>query len=132
MSPGRPEAGAPGGYRLPRVSRIRLRQDIRNLLRRGKRTRTRHLDVFVAASPVSRPRYGTVVPKHRNSIVLRNRLRRRLRELGRTRVLPELWAAGRDLDVLVRARREAYEASYEELRAELDTLTERLCSSGSC
>jgi ribonuclease P protein component len=131
MGPGRPEAGAPGGRRLPRSARVRLRRDIQNLLRRGKRTRTRHLDVFVIASPVSRPRFGTVVPKHRHRIVERNRLRRRLREVGRTRVLPRLWEAGRDLDVLVRARREAYEASYQELEADLKTLTETLCSSGS-
>lgn len=130
MSPGRPEAGAPGGRRLPRSARIRLRRDIQNLLRRGKRTRTRHLDVFVIASPVSRPRFGTVVPKHRHEIVERNRLRRRLREAGRIQVLPRLWEAERSVDILVRARREAYDASYEELETELTTLTENLCSSG--
>jgi ribonuclease P protein component len=100
------------------------------LFRRGKRKRTRHLDVFVSASPVSRSRWGVVVPKHKQKIVRRNLVKRRLREIGRREVLPRLDAAGRDLDLLVRARPEAYQASFEELRGELTALTEELCSSG--
>jgi ribonuclease P protein component len=136
MSAARPEAegqrsaGTPagGGQRLPRASRIRTTPEIRGLLRRGKRKRTAHLDVFFAASPVSRPRLGVLVPKHRHEIVERNLLKRRLRELGRTRVLPALWKAGRGVDVMVRARPEAYDASFAELRDELDQMTEVICS----
>lgn len=69
-----------------------------------------------------------MVPKHRHDIVERNRLRRRLRHAGRTVVLPRLWACGSTLDVLVRARSEAYEAPFEALRAELEEVTEVLCS----
>jgi ribonuclease P protein component len=88
----------------------------------------RHLDAFVSASPVARPRWGVVVPKHKHTIVERNRVKRRLREIGRTEVLPRLTAAGRPLDVLVRARPEAYDASFAELRDDLVRLTEELCS----
>ena len=123
----RPRAPA-GGQRLPREGRIRRSLEIRELLKRGKRKRTAHLDVYFAASPASRPRLGVLVPKHRHEVVDRNRLQRRLRELGRTRVLPALWNAGRSMDVMLRARAEAYEATFGELRDELDRMTEGLCS----
>jgi RNase P protein component len=57
-------------------------------------------------------------------------VKRRLREIGRTLVLPPLDASERFLDLLVRARPEAYQASYEELRDELVQLREELCSRG--
>ena len=132
MSAARPESDGPRGpvvgQRLPRASRVRRSVEVRELLMRGKRERTTHLDVFFAASPVARPRLGVLVPKHRHEIVERNCLKRRLRELGRTRVLPALRSAGRSMDVMVRARAEAYDASFAELRDELDLMTEELCS----
>ncbi len=115
----RPRAGEPGEFRFPRGSRIQAGEDIRNLMRRGERKRMRHMDVFFAASPVAIPRFGLVVPKHRHRIVERNRLKRRLREIARTEVLPRLRRAGRPMDVLVRARPEAYGVGFEELRSEL-------------
>lgn len=131
----RPEGtgpGAFGGYRLPKASRIRKTSEIRDLLRRGKRRRTSHLDVFFRRSPVSRSRFGLIVPKHGHRIVERNRLRRRLRELGRIEVLPRLHAAGAELDVLFRARREAYGARFENLRSQMVQATESACSVSSC
>ncbi|HET7322265.1 MAG TPA: ribonuclease P protein component [Longimicrobiaceae bacterium] len=116
-------------FRLPRAARITASEEIRSLFRRGKRKRTRHLDAFVSPSPVARPRWGVVVPKHRHEIVERNRLKRRLREVGRTEVLPRLHAANAPLDVMVRARPEAYHASFADLREELQRLVEELCSS---
>lgn len=118
-----------GRLRLPRGARITASDEIRALFRRGKRRRTRHLDVFVASSPVAHPRLGLVVPRHRQKVVRRNLLKRRLREIGRTELLPRLAAAGLPLDVMVRARPEAYGASFAELRQELLELTEALCSS---
>lgn len=129
---GSPARGSsPDGFRLPRASRIRGTGEIRALFARGKRKRTDHLDVFFAASPASRPRWGTVVPKHGHTIAERNLLRRRLREIGRRRVLPALWEADRNVDVMVRARREAYDASYQILVEEVDRVTEALCSNAS-
>jgi ribonuclease P protein component len=71
------------------------------------------------------PRVGVVVPKHKRRIVERNRLKRRLRELLRLEVLPRLDAAQLTVDVLVRARPEAYGASYAMLRDELVRWVER-------
>jgi ribonuclease P protein component len=56
-------------------------------------------------------RVGLIVPKYKQSSVARNRLKRRLRELARLRLLPTRLAA----DVVIRVRPEAYRASFDEL-----------------
>lgn len=122
------EAPVPGSFALPREARITASAEIRELFRRGKRRKTRHLDAFVSPSPSAFPRIGVVVPKHKRRIVERNRVKRRLREIGRTIILPGLRNSGAAVDVLLRARPEAYSAPYDELRADLQALTEELCS----
>ena len=86
------------------------------MTRGGKRVRTAHLEVRALASLLGHPRIGLIVPKHRQTGVARNRLKRRLREIARTRLLPVLPSA----DVVVRARVEAYGAPFETLRRELE------------
>jgi ribonuclease P protein component len=126
----REEEGGRGSFGFPRAVRITSSAEIRDLFRRGKRRKTRHLDVFVSPSPVAHARLGVVVPKHKRRIVERNRLKRRLREVGRRLLLPSLAAADVALDVMLRARPEAYGASFQELRGELGALVEELCSRG--
>jgi len=64
-------------------------------------------------------------------VVERNLLRRRLKEIGRMVLLPRLRERGCVIDLLIRARPRAYEASFPDLRDELTRLTERLCFDGS-
>lgn len=85
----------------------------------GKRRRTDHLDLFTRPSPAGRSRLAVIVPRYRHSAVERNRLRRRLREIGRRQVLPVLAAP---TDVAVRARAAAYDATFSALRDELASL----------
>ena len=61
------------------------------------------------------PRMGLIVPRYQASAVARNRLRRRLREIWRV----ELQAVQPGWDLVIRARREAYRATFEQLRADL-------------
>jgi ribonuclease P protein component len=61
------------------------------------------------------PRMGLIVPKFQSTAVARNRVRRRLRELWRV----ELQAIQPAWDLLIKARREAYAASFDGLRADL-------------
>lgn len=126
-----PAAGGEGRKRLPRSRRLTRREDIRSVLKRGKRSRTAHLDVFDSASPVAHPRVGLIVPKHRQRVVDRNRLKRRLREILRVEILPRL-AVGPVVDVLVRARREAYGVPFTALRDELTSWVERRWPRASC
>jgi ribonuclease P protein component len=71
---------------------------------------------------------GLVVPRHRHGIVDRNRLKRRLREIGRSEVLPRLNRERASVDVLIRARREAYDARFGELKRQIAQVTESICS----
>jgi ribonuclease P protein component len=114
--------------RLPRTRRITSSNEIRALFQRGKRIRTSHLDVFDFTSPFAYPRVGVVVPKHRRNSVERNQLKRRLREVLRLQVLPRLSDRSVSVDVLVRARREAYDASFEQLNDELVEYVEKTWS----
>jgi ribonuclease P protein component len=113
------------GRRLPRARRITRGGEIRDIFRRGKRSRTRHLDVLDSESPVSFGRVGVVVPRYGHTAVRRNRLKRQLREALRNEIVPRLDRAGVKRDVLIRARREAYEAAYPELLTELEGWLEK-------
>jgi ribonuclease P protein component len=104
---------------LPHSSRLTRAAELRAIMTLGKRCRTDHLDLFTRPSPVGHSRLAVIVPRHRHTAVLRNRLRRRLREIGRREVLPVLAAP---TDVAVRARATAYAASFGALRAELTSL----------
>ena len=117
--------------RLPRGARIQSSSDIRRLLVDGRRKTTACLEVFVADSPVQHSRLGLIVPKLGRRIVDRNLLKRRLREIGRRQLLPDLDASGRRMDVLIRARARAYAANFETLAREAGSAVEGLCSAAS-
>jgi ribonuclease P protein component len=87
----------------------------------GKRRRLRFVDIGWVVSEAGHPRLGLIVPKFQSTAVARNRLRRRLREIWRRRIAAQLSA----VDVVVRARREAYRASYADLSADLVDWVER-------
>lgn len=75
------------------------------------------------ASPLGISRIAIVVPRHQHSAVDRNRLKRRLRELVRLGLLP-LVRAGAALDVAIRARRDAYTATLDGLRADVSAIAD--------
>jgi ribonuclease P protein component len=79
---------------------------------------TANLDVRFSASGQPHPRVGVIVPRHKHSAVDRNRLRRRLREIVRVELLPSV-ACG---DALIRAKSDAYELSFAELRDEVGSI----------
>lgn len=70
------------------------------------------------STTLGHPRVAIVVPRYRQNAVARNRLRRRLREITRRRVLGALGS----LDVVFRARPAAYRARFTELAREMETL----------
>lgn len=107
------------GRRLPRERRITRGSEIRDMFKRGKRSRTLHLDVLDSESPASYARVGVVVPKYGHTAVRRNVLKRRLKEILRHVVLPRLDEVSASRNILVRARREAYDARYVELSTQL-------------
>ncbi len=62
------------------------------------------------------------MPRHRQSAVARNRLKRRLRELTRLRLLP----SALPFDVVLRARPETYAAAFDQLGVEIDRVRAQL------
>lgn len=67
---------------------------------------------------MTHPRVGVIVPRFKHGAVDRNRLKRRLREIIRTSLLPAIGVAA-PVDVVVRVLPAAYDASFETLAAQL-------------
>lgn len=101
--------------RWPADCRIARAGELRRVQVKGRRRRLEHLDVLWTDNQAGHPRMGLIVPKFQSTAVARNRLRRRLKELWRR----ELMGTVPDWDVVLRARREAYQAEFAALRAQL-------------
>ena len=101
---------------LPRSWRLTRRSDLTAVTRSGRRRRTPRLDISWRANELGHPRLGVVVPRHGRSVVERNRLRRRLREFARRRLLPRL----APIDLVIRSRQAAYRSDFPELATDLD------------
>ncbi|MEP6989762.1 MAG: ribonuclease P protein component [bacterium] len=105
-------------YGFPRSARITRGADLQRIAREGKRIRTTLIEVRIVASPlVHMPtmRVGVIVARFKRSAVVRNRLKRRLRELVRLHVLP----MHLPYELVIRARPEAYEAPFSTLAADM-------------
>jgi ribonuclease P protein component len=63
-------------------------------------------------------RVAIVVPKFEFTVVRRNKLKRRLRELTRMHILTQACSC----DLVLRARRETYRATFDQLREEISLL----------
>jgi ribonuclease P protein component len=122
-APAAPDAGGtPGGRTGPRdegfrrADRITGEATFRALLGRGFRHSTAHLIVHVLANELGHSRLGLTVPRKVGKAVLRNRVKRRLREAFR-----RCWRFDleqKPADVLVRAQPGCGTASFDELLAE--------------
>jgi len=75
------------------------------------------------------PRVGFIVPRYKHSAVDRNRLKRRLREITRTLLMPE-FVKHPPVDVVVRVLPSAYEASFETLRTQLTRTVAAVAKAG--
>ncbi|MHB1096120.1 MAG: ribonuclease P protein component [Gemmatimonadaceae bacterium] len=113
--------------RLVRASRLTREGDLEAVRVQGKRIRTAQLEVRYIASPLRRPRVGVIVPRYSHTAVARNLVKRRLRDLVRTEMLPTMTA----LDVVIRAAPGAYGVDYETLRTAIRKAIERMRQSAT-
>lgn len=112
------------GERLPRRARLARGSELTACWEEGRRLRTSHLDLAFRANPRGHARVGIVVPRYQFTAVARNRLRRRVKEILRRLVLPLPTLPS--VDLVVRAKRAAYAASFGMLRADITQLVSRI------
>ena len=96
-----------------RDDRIRKRREFEECYASGVRVSGRHIQLFLLSGPsAGRPRLGISVPRRVGNAVVRNRVRRRLREIfRRSRNL----VGDADLRLVVNVRPSAASISFEEL-----------------
>lgn len=101
--------------RLGRRRRLTEAAQFRRVGQGGRRRRTAFFEITWFQNDAGHPRLGLIVPKFQSTAVARNRLRRRLKEIVR-----RLGLGSSGVDVVLRARPEAYRARVGELKSELE------------
>ncbi len=69
------------------------------------------------------------MPRHHQTAVARNLVKRRLREIARLELFPQL-RQRTPVDIVVRAAPEAYGAAYKALETDIRTLARRVMAVG--
>ena len=101
--------------RFPKASRLRTRAEFLRVQRGGLRFTTAHMTVLALRSTENRTRIGITVSRKVGNAAVRNRVKRRLREIFRTN--KAAWPA--NIDFVVIARRSAADAAFTELQEDL-------------
>lgn len=96
-----------------------LPADFRATVRRGRRATTASAVYYrLATDPAAPARFGVVVSKAVGNAVVRNRVRRRLKALGRGRID----AGHRGEDVVIRVLPGSAQGSWDSLSADMDAV----------
>jgi ribonuclease P protein component len=109
-----------------RQVRIRRRPEFTAIQNTGHRVSTRSLTVLAKPGEARHDRLGIVASRKVGNAVVRNRVKRRLRELFRQQQPVTLPPGGSGLDVVVIARREAASVPFAVLRADFERALGRL------
>jgi ribonuclease P protein component len=102
--------------------RVRRSAEFKHVFGAGARYHGRYITLVVAPNTAGATRLGLVVSRKVGNAVTRNRAKRLIREVFRTRV-PE--GAGPALDVVVMPRREFFEADFATLDNDFRTTLRR-------
>ncbi|HHY36143.1 MAG TPA: ribonuclease P protein component [Firmicutes bacterium] len=100
---------------MKKENRLRRRNDFTRVYRKGKSYANKYLVIYLLSNDREVCRFGFSVGKRMGKAVIRNRMRRRLRELCRLHV--DLLLPG--YDIVVIPRNPALEADYATLKGAL-------------
>ena len=103
------------GLQYPREARLVQKAQFDAVYRAGKRRSSSHFTAFLKANNLPQSRFGFSIKKALGGAVVRNRIRRRLREIARLHreELPAGW------DIVIHPKSAVARASFAGLRAEL-------------
>jgi ribonuclease P protein component len=116
-------ARRPAGESFPRRERLRRRNDFLRCYREGRRRHGELVVLHALANGTDAPRLGLTVGRKVGGAVVRNRVKRRVREIYRR------WSERSrlpGLDLVVHAKPPAGSASFAELEKELERLLSSL------
>ena len=104
-----------GGMTFPREARLVRRGDFDAVYRAGKRRSNSHFTAFFRANESPQSRFGFSIKKALGGAVVRNRIRRRLREIVRChrREIPAGW------DIVIHPKSAAAKAPFAALTTDL-------------
>lgn len=108
------------GY--PREARLVHRGDFDRVYQAGKRLSSSHFTVFVRKNEVTLSRFGFSIKKALGGAVVRNRIRRRLREMVRChqQEIPRGW------DIVIHPKNSVSKAAFAALTDDLLRLLKKL------
>jgi ribonuclease P protein component len=104
----------------PREARLVKRGEFDAVYRAGRRRSSSHFTVFFRANALPQTRFGVSIKKALGGAVVRNRMRRRVREIVRChrREIPAGW------DIVIHPKSAVAKARFAELTADLLRLLE--------
>jgi ribonuclease P protein component len=120
--PSNPIEEAKRSFAFPKSARLLRRADFRRVYEAGRRISNPYFAAFCAAREGGGgPRVGLAAPRALGKAVVRNRIKRRLREAVRR----NLWRLGPGWDVVIQGRKAVLEAPFEELLEAVERLFAR-------
>ena len=112
---------------FPRSSRLLRRSDYRAAYGAGRKVAGKLLVLFIRPNDMGEVRLGLTATKKTGTAVVRNRIRRRLREIFRKEARLGLVGGGwNGTDVVLNVREGAATATSRELALDLERLVKRL------
>jgi ribonuclease P protein component len=72
-----------GSYSFPKEEKIRRRADFQRTFQKGAKRKTEHFRIYICPTPLPHSRLGISVSKRVGGAVIRNRLKRLIREFFR-------------------------------------------------
>lgn len=108
--------------KFTKTERVRKRREYLTIQRKGEKVHLQHLLAFIKKNSSSCRRVGITVSKKVGKAVVRNRIKRILREAWRTH--KNFFPVG--FDIVLVAKKNAHELNLKELCEELALLAKRL------